>query len=171
MIADHMPFAAAAQELGKIFDFHFINGFATMEKAQNQPDIFSIQNGRLMESPVSGKGSVRDVTSFTGSAFSYPKEAMPVMVFIDGDFSLNPEIAWQFVEETETVSLSGYAQGALLKYEKGRIAVFGEAAMFTAQIIQLPNGDGFKVGLNNKQLAPNNIRFLLNLIHGWMLTK
>jgi hypothetical protein len=84
---------------------------------------------------------------------------MPVMVFIDGDFSLNPEIAWQFVEETETVSLSGYAQGALLKYEKGRIAVFGEAAMFTAQIIQLPNGDEFKVGLNNKQLAPNNIRF------------
>lgn len=165
LIADHMPFAGAANKLGRSFGFEFSNGFATPEKEQNQPDLFTIQNGRLLESPVSGR-DVTSVTSFTGSAFTYPENATPVMVFTEGDFSLEPEIAWQFEQNTETIPIAGYAQGALLEYGSGRVAVFGEAAMFTAQIIGTPNGT-FRIGLNNPDLAPQNLQFLLNIIH-WL---
>ena len=160
-----MPFAGAAKELGRSFGFEFRNGFATVEKEQNQPDLFTIENKRLLESPISGK-EVTSVTSFTGSSFTYPESAVPVMVFTEGDFSLDPEVAWQFEEDTETASINGYAQGALLQYKDGRVAVFGEAAMFTAQTIQTPGGT-FNIGLNNKEMAPQNISFLLNLIH-WL---
>ncbi|MDR9419193.1 hypothetical protein [Gracilimonas sp.] len=167
LIADHMPFAGAASELGKSFGIHFSNGFATLEKPENQPDLFTIENGRLKESPISGSNAgVTTVTSFTGSAFTYPDEAIPVMTFTQGDFSLEPEVAWQFEDDTKTVEIADYAQGLLLERGEGRIAVFGEAAMFTAQIITSGNNE-FKVGLNNKDLAPQNIRFLLNVMH-WL---
>lgn len=165
LIADHMPFAGAANELGRSFGFEFSNGFATPEKEQNQPDLFTLQNGRLQESPVSGN-EITSITSFTGSAFTYPENAIPVMVFTKGDFSLEPEIAWRFEENTKNIPIEGYAQGALLEYGLGKIAVFGEAAMFTAQTINTPNGP-FKIGLNNTDLASQNLRFLLNIMH-WL---
>lgn len=165
LIADHMPFAGAANELGQSFGFEFSNGFATPEKEQNQPDLFTLQNGRLKESPVSGN-EITSITSFTGSAFTYPQNAVPVMVFTEGDFSLEPKIAWEFEEDTKTIPIEGYAQGALLEYGSGKIAVFGEAAMFTAQIINTPDG-AFEIGLNNPDLAPQNLRFLLNIMH-WL---
>lgn len=165
LIADHMPFAGAAYELGNSFGFRFRNGFATLAKEDNQPDLFTIENGRLLESPISGD-EITSITTFTGSAFTYPDGAKPVLVFNRGDYSLEPEIAWQFDEDTKTVGLGNYTQGAIMEYGEGKLAVFGEAAMFTAQKIQTPQGE-FKVGLNNNELAPQNLSFLLNLMH-WL---
>mgnify|MGYP003676064580 CR=1 FL=1 len=165
LIADHMPFAGAAYDLGNSFGFRFRNGFATLAKDVNQPDMFTLENGRLLESPISGR-KITTVTTFTGSAFTYPEKAIPVLVFKRGDYSLEPEVAWQFNEDTKTVALGNYTQGAIMEYGAGKIAVFGEAAMFTAQKIQTPQGE-FKVGLNNTDLAPQNLSFLLNLMH-WL---
>lgn len=165
LIADHMPFAGAAYDLANSFGFRFRNGFATLVKDENQPDLFTMENGRLLESPISGN-EVTSVTTFTGSAFTYPDEAIPVLVFKRGDYSLEPEVAWQFDEDTKTVELGNYTQGAIMEYGAGNMAVFGEAAMFTAQKIQTPQGE-FKVGLNNTDLAPQNLKFLLNLMH-WL---
>ncbi|HET8865903.1 MAG TPA: DUF4350 domain-containing protein [Gracilimonas sp.] len=166
LIADHMPFAGAASELGLSFGFRFRNGFATLEKDQDQPDLFTLENGRLLKSPVSGN-EITSVTTFTGSAFTYPEEAIPVLVFKKGDFSLEPERAWQFDESTKTVGLGNHTHGAIMEYGSGKLAVFGEAAMFTAQTIQTPQGEVFKIGLNNTQLAPQNLQFLLTLMH-WL---
>lgn len=165
LIADHMPFAGAAYELANYFGFRFRNGFATLAKEDNQPDLFTLENGRLLESPVSGT-DITSVTTFTGSAFTYPEEAIPVLVFKRGDYSLEPEVAWQFDEDTKTVELGNYTQGAIMVYGTGKLAVFGEAAMFTAQTVQTQQGE-FKVGLNNQELAPQNLQFLLNIIH-WL---
>lgn len=165
LIADHMPFAGAAYDLGNSFGFRFRNGFATLAKDVNQPDMFTLENGRLLESPISGR-KITTVTTFTGSAFTYPEKAIPILVFKRGDYSLEPEVAWQFNEDTKTVALGNYTQGAIMEYGAGKIAVFGEAAMFTAQKIQTPQGE-FKVGLNNTYLAPQNLSFLLNLMH-WL---
>lgn len=166
LIADHMPFAGAAYDLGKSFGIEFSNGFATLEKEQNQPDVFSFENDRLKESPITGDG-ITLVTSFTGSAFTYPTDAIPVMVFKEGDFSLEPEIVWQFEEDTKTLDLENYAQGVLMEPGEGKVAVFGEAAMFTAQVINQGRENEFRVGINNTGLAPQNLDFLLNLIH-WL---
>ncbi len=164
MIADHMPFPGAASNLAGAFGFEFSNGFARLNKEGNTPDIFSLENGRLKQSAVTE--GISSVTSFTGSAFTYPTEAKPVMLFEEGDISLEPEIAWQFSDTTKTIDLGGHAQGAIMEYGKGRLAVFGEAAMFTAQKITNQQGE-FKFGLNNREVAPQNVQFLLNIIH-WL---
>jgi hypothetical protein len=164
LIADHMPFPGAVTNLAETFGFEFSNGFAQLNKEGNTPDIFSLENQRLRSSPIT-KG-ITSVTSFTGSAFKYPSEAIPIMLFEEGDRSLEPEIAWQFSDTTKTVDLAGYAQGAIMEYGEGRLAVFGEAAVFTAQTISNAQGK-FKFGLNNQNLAPQNLDFLLNIIH-WL---
>jgi hypothetical protein len=162
LIADHMPFAGAAKMLGSSFNFEFINGFASLEKKQNEPDLFNQENGRLVNENLTDR-SISSVTTFTGSAFKYPSGAKPILLFKKGDFSLEPEIAWQFNEDTKSTDLEGYSQGALMNYGDGKLAVFGEAAMFTAQVINTPQGE-FKVGLNNKEMAPQNIEFLRSLM-------
>jgi hypothetical protein len=161
LIADHMPFAGAAFELAQSFGFVFSNGFAQLEKEGNQPDYFSLQNQRLMDHPLLD-GEIPSVTTFTGSAFTYPEEAELILKFNEGDVSLEPEIAWQFTDSTKTISLNGYAQGAVMNYGKGKVAIFGEAAMFTARIVSNQNRT-FKVGFNS-DLAPNNQLFVVRLL-------
>ena len=167
LIADHMPFAGAAYELGKAFGFEFLNGFAfTGERGSWPPSTFTADKGTLKESPVTAGlkkyEKVDSVSSFTGSSFKAPKEAVPVLCFIDGNYSLQPDTAWSFNSKTPRENLSGYYQGAVREYGKGKVAVFGEAAMFTAQLV---NGT-IKAGFNS-ELAPQNAQFTLNLIH-WL---
>ena len=166
LIADHMPFAGAAFELGKAFSFEFLNGFAFTEQGTWPPSIFSFKNGTLQDSPIThgnkNTEKIDSVATFTGSAFKAPGNSIPVLDFLVTHFSLQPDTAWRFNDDTPKVNLDGYSQGALMKYGKGKVAVFGEAAMFTAQ---LANGS-FKVGFNSEQ-APQNAQFVLNLIH-WL---
>lgn len=164
LIADHLPFAGAANALSSAFDFEMSNGFAYLASQQERPDHFTVENGRLLESPVSD--GITTITTFTGSAFTYPENAYPVLVFTDGDYSLEPIIAWQFNESTTKIDIKGYAQGALLEEGNGRVAMFGEAAMFTAQTVTSEQGT-FKIGINSERLAPQNIQFLQNIIY-WL---
>lgn len=76
---------------------------------------------------------------------------------------MTPEVAWEFKPETPRVPISGWCQGAVLRFGKGRVAVFGEAAMFTAQIAgprKIPMG-------MNSPMAKQNYQFLLNIMH-WL---
>jgi hypothetical protein len=161
LVADHMPFGGAAFELAKSFGFEFSNGFARLKKEGNHPDYFSLQNERLQEHQMLA-GEIQSVTTFTGSAFKYPEKAELILSFKKGDISLEPEIAWQFADTTKTIDLENYAQGAVMNYGKGKLAVFGEAAMFTARDITNENGT-FKVGFNSR-LAPNNQQFAVRLM-------
>lgn len=166
LIADHMPFAGAAYDLGKAFGFDYLNGFAYTRQRSWPPSIFTISDSTLADSPVTNGSrdyeNIDTVATFTGSAFRIPPDAIPVLVFRPEHFSLQPDTAWQFTADTPKQDLKGYFQGALLQYGKGRLAVFGEAAMFTAQIA---NGT-LKAGFNS-EVAPQNAQFLLNVIH-WL---
>jgi hypothetical protein len=166
LIADHMPFAGAASELGLAFGFEFVNGFADLGQNRWPPSVFRAGDGSLKDSTVS-RGlkpgdRIDSVASFTGSAFRAPSEAIPVLTFTGMSKSLQPDTAWKFNDKTPSVKLDGYCQGAILQFGKGRVAVFGEAAMFTAQLV---NGN-FRVGINS-EAAPQNAQFALNLVH-WL---
>jgi hypothetical protein len=102
--------------------------------------------------------------TFTGSAFQVDGSAQSLLVLDSSQVLLIPETAWQFKPETPRLSAVGWLQGATLKFGKGRVAVFGEAAMFSAQLAG-PNRQ--PVGMNSPQ-APQNYRFLLNVMH-WLL--
>ena len=65
-----------------------------------------------------------------------------------------------------TVSARGLIQGGVLRHGAGRLAVFGEAAMFTAQT-SVSNGVVSQMGLNHPS-ASANAQFVLNLFH-WLV--
>jgi hypothetical protein len=74
-----------------------------------------------------------------------------------------PEVAWQFSKLTPSMAASGMLQGAVVKFGKGRVAVFGEAAMFSAQVAGPSRSP---MGMNDPT-APQNAQFLLNALH-WL---
>jgi hypothetical protein len=169
LIADHMPFAGAANELASAFGFRFVNGFAFTSERSWPPSEFTRGAQSLGSTPVTderkGFSWIDRVATFTGSAFRAPEQAIPVLKFNEKNWSLQPDTAWRFQPETPRIQLDGYSQGALLKFGKGKVAIFGEAAMFTAQIV---NGS-MNVGFNSPD-APENAAFVLNVIR-WLDTE
>ncbi len=166
LIADHMPFAGAAGDLGKAFGFTFVNGFAFTGENSWPPSVFSTENGTLKKTPVTNGLNAREeissVSTFTGSAFKSPEGSINILCFSPEHYALIPDTAWVFSNKTQRLKLDGFCQGAVLNHGKGKVAVFGEAAMFTAQIV---NGN-MKVGFNSED-AQQNAQFILNLIH-WL---
>jgi hypothetical protein len=169
LIADHMPMGGAAQKLGEAFGVRWNNGFALIPNVQG-PLVFTSGDGTLKDHPiVRGRRAgerVERVATFTGSAFEVGPEAQPLLVFGKGVVSLMPQVAWQFTEQTPRVAVEGWCQGATLRFGKGRVALFGEAAMFTAQLGG-PNRN--PLGMNSPQ-APQNAQFLLNVVR-WLTKK
>ncbi|GAB5526755.1 MAG: hypothetical protein Roseis2KO_46270 [Roseivirga sp.] len=157
LIADHMPFGGAAQAIGKAFGFEFGNGFARNPAVQGW-DYFTKKDQSLAEHEVT-KG-IEQVATFTGQAFTIPEKAEGLIRFPKGYISLRPDTAWRFRPETPSIDIEGQYQGAVLKHDKGRLAVFGEAAMFTTQ---LAGAQQFKVGMNARG-AEQNAPFLVNIL-------
>jgi hypothetical protein len=100
--------------------------------------------------------------TFTGSAFKIPHGARPILS-LEHYTLLSPEVAWQFDETTRFQESRGYYQGAYMEVGQGKLVVFGEAAMFTAQLAG-PNRN--RVGFNQPAARQNN-RLLLNILH-WL---
>lgn len=167
LIADHMPMPGAAEKLAAAFGVRMNNGFALIENSQGGNLTFRRGDGALAEHPIT-KGrttaeKIDSVTTFTGSAFQADKGAQPLLVFGADVVSLMPKVAWQFTPETPRVAVKGWLQGAALKHGKGRVVVFGEAAMFSAQ---LAGAQRTPIGMNSPA-APQNAQLLLNVLH-WL---
>jgi len=166
LIADHMPMAGAAQDLALSFGFKFTNGFA-IDTTSRGADFFSINEKTLIENSIT-KGRtqnerVNQIATFTGQAMKLPKDATPIIIFSNNFLNLLPERAWVFDENTEAFPIGGWSQGGYIHYGKGRVVAFGEAAMFTAQ---LAGPNQIKIGMNS-DIAPENYKLLLNIIH-WL---
>jgi hypothetical protein len=166
LIADHMPFPAAADELAAIFGFQFNNGFA-LDTTNQRRTIFKKSDNTLVSHPIlngsSSNEKIDSIRTFTGQAFLAPLNAIPILKHNRNTVSYMPAQAWQFDENTPQISVEKWCQGATLEFYKGRIAVFGEAAMFTAQYNQENN---IWFGLKASG-AEQNEQFLLNTIH-WL---
>ncbi len=167
LIADHMPFPGAAGALAEAFGVHMRNGFAYDSARTNSRFSFTRASGRLATHPVTdGRHAaerVDSVVAFTGQAFHVDAPGRALMTLERGTIVLEPRVAWQFDEKTPTVPGAGLLQGALLTYGNGRVAVFGEAAMFSAQ---LGGARRLPMGMNDPA-APQNPQFLLNVMH-WL---
>jgi hypothetical protein len=176
LIADHMPFPGATASLAAAFGCTFNDGFAVKEFSTEEeglalfkaPTIFSLDTGSLRAHPItSGRfpgAAVTRIATFAGQAFRCSDAAEPLLV-LPGDFvSLMPERPWQFTLQTLSVPVGGWLQGAAFDFGHGRVAIFGEAGMFSAQITD----DGRKMGMNAPG-AEQNARFVRNVIQ-WLAT-
>ena len=166
LIADHMPMAGAAKELAAAFDFEFSNGFV-FDTLSRGPAFFTLNDKTLTESIITqGRDAserVEQMATFTGQAFRIPGDATPILTFNNTYVNMLPDTAWVFDKETPVFSAEGWSQGAYKKQGKGKIVVFGEAAMFTAQ---LAGPQRIPVGMNSER-ASRNFQLLLNSIH-WL---
>lgn len=167
LIADHRPFGGSARDLAAAFGFQFEDGVVERDPMNGRADIFTLADGSLHEDAVTrGRDAGTAVTSlrtFTGSSFQAPPEARPIIILPSGYMSHQCLLPCQgTVQESD---VSGHLQGAVMDVGKGRIAVFGEAAMFSAQTTRGPNGPvhfGFTA-----QGARQNKQFILNLVE-WL---
>lgn len=161
LVADHMPFAGAAAMLAKPFGFSFNDGFA-LRKPKRKFDVFSFADRTLKHCELTDMhGTVDSIVTFTGQAFAIPDSAISVITLDSNYKVLLPEMAWEFNSNMEIVPAEGMSQLAYARYGSGKVAVAGEAAMFTAQ-----RAGDIKIGLNS-DFAPNNLQLLRNILE-WL---
>ena len=164
LLADHMPFPAAAETLAVKFGFKFHNAFNVDIV---NPAYFWRSNGSIVESIItSGRDSsevINRIPKTEGQAFEIPKDATSILKFYGTSLLLYPEKDWHFDSNTRLKRAEGMSQGAFKEHGKGRIVVFGEASLFSAQIGQPGNR---KMGMNS-DTAKDNYKLLLNCIH-WL---
>jgi hypothetical protein len=168
LIADHLPFPGAADKLATAFGIRFNNGYASDPRAKNGPLVFKTGDQSLLPHPITkGRAAHEQVTSvatFTGAAFQIEKDGRPLLVFGKGAQSFMVRTFGEKIsDDTPRVPIDGWWQGATLRYGKGRIAVFGEAAMFSAQ---RAGPERRPMGMN-APIAVQNPQFLLNTLH-WL---
>ncbi len=169
LIADHMPFAGAAEALGEAVGVRFINGFSRDSAGASN---FTLRRGStLLSHPVTDGRTVAErvdsVVIFTGSAFAISATGTAgaaVLRLPPGTRVDQPVTAWEFVPGTASMRGDGLLFGAALELGKGRVFVAGEAAMFSAQRSG-PRAQG-RMGFNAPD-APQNAQFVLNVLH-WL---
>lgn len=168
LIADHMPFGGAAADLAQAFGVTYHNGFAFYVPDPQAPEVFTVEQGLVGDDIIlrgrAPSAPVTRIMTFTGSAFRAPASARRLLSLGKDHVILTPQTAWVFLPDTPRMPAAGLLQGAALTVGKGRVAVFGEAAMFTAQIDDAD--PKFKTGFtvpgaeSNKQFAINVARWL-----------
>ena len=166
LIVDHMPFPGAARGLAAAFGFELTDGFAVPSNGEPGPLVFRSASGTLRDHPVtrgrSPEERVDSVVTFTGQAFR-GTGAVPLLVLERGALNLLPRAPWVFDSATARLPAEGWWQGAVKEIGRGRVALFGEAAMFTAQRAGpelAPVGMNAPAAAQNAQLALNLVRWL-----------
>ncbi len=166
LIADHMPMAGAAEELAAAFGFEFTNGFVFNTESNRGTAYFKKENNTLSDNIITNGNSsseaISTIVSFTGQGFKIPEDATSVLTFDDNYVNMLPDTAWVFRDIPRT-PVKGWSQGAYKKYGKGKVVMWGEAAMFTAQLAG-PNRRRFGMSLD---IAKENYQLLLNIVH-WL---
>ena len=155
LIADHPPFSGAAENLGKVFGIRFHNGEAVNPKDPWSPLVFRRSDGTIIDHPVTK--DVDEVATFTGSSFQLDANGQPLLVFGPNLYSFTQPY------DLNPLPIKSHLQGAVLPFGEGRVAVFGEAAMFSAQLA----GPGKEPMGMNTPIAKQNPQFLLNVMH-WL---
>ncbi|MFA7240253.1 MAG: hypothetical protein WC091_09080 [Sulfuricellaceae bacterium] len=171
LIADHMPFPAAVENLGNAFgvvmqdnfafaaDFTYKPGDMNLIKFQQPP---SQPNGdKLLEGV-----NMPYVVTFTGSAFRMKPGVAYVPILELGE---GTKVAWpsDHAEISETTPFSagvGLLQGVVLPVDSGKAAIFGEASLFSVNYATW--WKNYPLGFQNPD-APYNKRFILDVMH-WL---
>jgi len=171
IITDHMPDPGAIEKLALSFGIEVSNGYVMQGPPPGKPGpmIFHEKDGSLADHAlVKGRTpdeQVRRVATFAGSAFRCKEAFQPLLILGEDCWSWMPKEYNEFPPGTPSIDVSGWYQGGVMSYGKGKVAFFAEAAMFTAQVF----AEGrVKAGMNHP-LGRENARLLLNILH-WLGT-
>lgn len=172
LIADHMPFAGAAAELGRALGLEFSDSFAVSADGAVAPFVFTHGDSTLGRHPIvegrSPDERVDSIVTFTGQGFRVANGTVaPLLRLPPGVVLLEPDTAWVFNIATRRRPADGWLQGAALRVGEGRVVVLGEAAMFSAQLAgprRIPMGMNAPRATRNAQLLLNTLHWLTGII-------
>jgi len=162
LIADHMPMPGCIYKLGMAFGFEFQNCYA-WDNRRREFELFYKSNGTFADNEITS--GIDTVVTFVGSGFKIPNGAKPIILLNENYTLLFPDNPGEFNDKTPFISGKDICQGAYMNFGKGKIVVFGEAGMFTAQIAGIGT-DAVKFGFNSPE-AHNNIPLIFNIVH-WL---
>jgi hypothetical protein len=188
LIADHAPFGTSAANLAARFGVAMGKGWAFDSGARpgtiTTQLVFSRENGLLgAHAILCGRDSseeVKTIKSFTGQSLGLPEGAVALVKLsatareaptpddLDAEAAARSATSPAGTAGAHSAAVAGRAQGLAMTFGKGKVVVLGEAALFSAQIVTLPDGDRqrvLKVGMN----VPGNDdrQFALNTLH-WL---
>ena len=155
LITDHPPMVEPASQIGTALGIRHRNGAARDPAAGTSRLIFRRADGTLRDHEITR--GIDQIATFTGSSFELVAPGDPILVFGPGVRSFAGP------DDPNPVPIEGHLQGAVLQVGKGRVAVFGEAAMFSAQV---SGPDRRPMGMN-ADVATQNARFLVNVMR-WL---
>lgn len=172
LVADHMPWPGAAEKMAAQFGIYLNNGFVVgaedniCSTLTFRMDNFTLNNHSIVQGQDRSK-AVKQIMSFCGQAFRISDRFswQPLMTIPDNSRLLLPNVAWEHSEQTPTIPAGEMLQGATLSVGLGRVAVFGEASMFTAQQATVKKKE-VAFGLNHPD-ATDNLQFVLNVMY-WL---
>jgi len=172
LIADHDPMGAAVRRLAGRFGVDMSTGRTVDDPhsdwSSGSPSwlVFGRDTGAVLgEHPITrGRDSterVRRVVTFTGQSLAGPPGSTALLPLVAGAFDLMPD--------KRQVPATGRAQGLAFVLGRGRVAVFGEAGLFTAQVASAPGVPDRRYGFtwpgtDDRQLAINTVRWLAGVL-------
>lgn len=164
LVTDHAPYGAAAARLAARFGVEVSNArtadLAHFERKTLDASwiLFSRENGGLADHAITrGRDPserIHRVMSFTGESLKGPKGSLALLRLSDQAYDV---VDFDHPAQARIVSAAGRSQAVVLAFGKGRVAVFGEAAMLSAQNVAF--------GMNYP--GTDNRQFVLNLMH-WL---
>jgi hypothetical protein len=168
LITDHAPAAAAAAILSASFGVEMSKAY-TGDPANFQRialDVswimYSRENKALGDHAITrGRDDserISRVLSFTGQSLKGPQGSTPLLKLSDAAYDV---FDGNKPQQAKLSPAAGRSQAVALEFGKGRVVVFGEAAMLTAQ--EKNFGMNYP-GIDNRQLALNVMRWLTGLL-------
>jgi len=173
LISDHMPFGGAVADLASAFGIEVSNGFAVDTTAITHLSSESVDtaglfmfrraDGTLSSHPVTeGRTDAERIDSVAtdaGCAFRLPPAGESLLTLGPSAVSLLPQVSWEFYDSTPRQPIGGWSQGGVMRFGRGRVAIFGDAFPIRAPESIRP-GTVDEKGLEHPQ-------FTLNLFH-WL---
>jgi hypothetical protein len=168
LVADHMPFPGAVKELSDHLGVEWYNGFV-IDSVNWGNSVFSKRDGTLKHHRLlNGRNQnerVNWVATYYGSGFQIKDSTITGIFGFDNPdtVSYQTQEAWKMYPDTPTIPANDLFQAAVLKRGKGRVAIIGEASLFSAQLVGKNKNP---IGIN----FPNdgqNLQFVLNIFH-WL---
>jgi hypothetical protein len=168
LIADHAPAGSAAANLASRFGVDMSKGYtadpATYERVVLDASWirFSRRQKNLGDHPITrGRNAserINSVLSFTGQSLKGPKESTALLKLSTEAYDVDDPGS---PEKAKMTSAGGRAQALAMPFGKGRVVVFGEAAMLTAQNRNF--GMNYP-GTDDRQLVLNVMHWLTGLL-------
>lgn len=171
LLADHAPQGGGSSDLAKAFGFEFLNGHTVNDAAAANGNMVvqisftpdsGLEGEHAITNGATGRPKIRHFRGFGGQSFIPPANGTVLLTIPQGWSAVFTYSSAAELNSAPRIDASGMAQGAVLEYGKGRIAVFAEVGAFSAQTIsgKRPFGFNTPVGAENPEFILATLRWL-----------